>query len=288
MPLWFLLTLGGVLFVSFAEIAQKIVISGKSEISAETNNFIVWGIQSFFAFIFIIFFASHDFSLLSHIPLNFLLIIPVLYFWGGTLYYSSYKEGSVSISNILVGISSVVSTFLGITFFGESSNLYKLIGLLLIIIAIVFVNYSKNQKLTRSNLLALAGGVIFGLTFTFDKRFVLNIGPHLYQFLLCFSVAAISLVFRGKKIISELKNVKIADLKVMFMSATFFFGYNKLLFWAYQNSGEVGRIDAINNTVIFFVIVLEFLILKERSNMFRKFVAAVIAFTGVTLLALAK
>jgi drug/metabolite transporter (DMT)-like permease len=288
MPLWFLLTIGGVLFVSFAEIAQKLVIGGKSDISAETNNFIVWGIQSLFALIFILLFSAGDLNLISKVPINFLLIIPVLYFWGGTLYYSSYKEGSVSISNILVGISSVVSTFLGIVFFKESSNIFKLIGLLLVITAIVYVNYSKNQKLTKSNLLALAGGIIFGTTFTIDKRFVLDIGPHLYQFLLCMSVPLVSLLFRGRKIISELKNIKQSDFKIMLTSAFFFFGYNKLLFWAYQKSGEVGRIDAINNTVIFFVIILEFLILKEKSNILRKFIAASIAFVGVTLLALAK
>jgi len=50
----------------------------------------------------------------------------------------------------------------------------------------------------------------------------------------------------------------------------------------------VGRVDAINNTMIFLVIILEFLILKDRQNIFRKLIAATIAVSGIAILALAK
>lgn len=50
----------------------------------------------------------------------------------------------------------------------------------------------------------------------------------------------------------------------------------------------MGRVDSINNFVVFLIIVLEILILKDRSNLKKKVLAAIIAFVGVTILALVK
>jgi len=68
----------------------------------------------------------------------------------------------------------------------------------------------------------------------------------------------------------------------------FFFVYQKLLLWAISIGGEVGRIDVLNNSTIFIVITIEFFLLKERKNLPKKILAAIIASIGATLLVLAK
>ena len=74
----------------------------------------------------------------------------------------------------------------------------------------------------------------------------------------------------------------------MLISAVTFLIWNKLNFLAYTVGGEVGKIDSINNSVVFVIILLEIIVLKVRDNLPRKFMAALIAFVGIFLLGFSK
>ncbi|EFK96195.1 hypothetical protein LDC_1793 [sediment metagenome] len=62
------------------------------------------------------------------------------------------------------------------------------------------------------------------------------------------------------------------------------FLYNFFTFTAYTLGGEVGRVDAINNSQVFLIIMAEYFILKHKDYIFKKLLAAAIAFTGVLVL----
>jgi drug/metabolite transporter (DMT)-like permease len=55
-------------------------------------------------------------------------------------------------------------------------------------------------------------------------------------------------------------------------------------FVAYSQHGEVGRIDAINNSQVFLILLFEFLVLRHTKGFAIRLLAAAIAFTGVYLL----
>ena len=158
MQTWLILTLSSIIILAIAEIAQKIALTRTDDISAEANNFVVWMVQGILALLYVIVFKvawPESFSLLEILKI---IALGILYFWAGTLYYSSYKEGSVSVSTVLGSLSIVMSTTLGIIFFQESFSLMKILGSLLIITSIIYLNYTKNEKLKKANLLALGGG----------------------------------------------------------------------------------------------------------------------------------
>lgn len=285
-PTWFIFTISGVFILAVAEIAQKISLTQKEDIQAESNNFVVWMIQGILALIyFLLFDSSAEVNLTGSLLLGLLLLGPV-YFWGGTFYYGSYKEGSVGISSVLATISTVITTFLGIILLGEQSTILKFTGIALVLSAIFILNYSKKEKLTKSNLLALAGGGLYGLAYTLDKTLVINLTPHFYHIVFAFSIGLFSLLFRSKVIFADLKKLRLSNLKIMFVSALTFFGFNKLVFLAYGSGGDVGSIDAINNSVIFLIILGEYMFLKERSKLVKKLIAGLIAFSGIVILAL--
>ncbi|MBP9817631.1 DMT family transporter [Candidatus Shapirobacteria bacterium] len=287
MPLWLIFVLLSVIMMAGAEISQKISLIAPENISSETNNFVVWLIQAFFGFILFFLFSNHNISFpLALLPK--LLVLGVIYFWGGTLYYSSYKGSSAGLSTILGTISIVMSTSLGIIFFHESTSLLKFIGILLVFLAIVTVKYSKNLHFDKYNWLAIAGGLLWGVAFSIDKSFVTTINPLFYLPIFCLTSGLFGLVFRPKIIISELPKVSLRTLKTISLAALFGVSFNAFTFLSYSQGGEVGRIDAINNSMIFLVIILEFFILKEKHDLLRKFIAASIAFAGIYLLALAK
>ena len=286
MSSWFILTIISIVVLASAEIAQKIALTRKDDISAEANNFVVWLIQGVMALGYLLFVGPQSLPIFSVSLLFQLLILGSVYFWAGTLYYSSYKNGSVSINSVLVSSSIIVSTVLGIIFFGESISLLKFVGSLIIIGAIIYLNYEKGSKWNKANNYALAGAGLYGVGFTLDKAFSLSLTPHIYQILFAFSIGLTGLIYRKSQIISDLKKVEFNTLKVMSISALTFFIWNKLNFVAYSIGGEVGRIDSINNSVIFLIIIMEFFFLKDRSNLKKKIIAATIAMSGVTILGL--
>ncbi|MFA6519053.1 MAG: EamA family transporter [Candidatus Shapirobacteria bacterium] len=284
MPLWLILALGSVVVLTVSEIAQKFAISSKDNISAEANNFVVWNIQGSLALIFLLLFVNPTFPVISITLILKLLVLAIIYFWGGTLFYTSYKGSSAGLSAILGTISTLVSTTIGISLFHESINPLKFLGIILVLLAIFIVKYSKEMKFDKYNLYALAGGLIFGVAFSLDKYFVLSLDPHLYQIIFCFSIGYIGLLFRGKKIITDIPKISFSSFKAMIVSGIFSFGFNKFTFLAYKNGGEVGRIDAINNLSLLFIVLLEYFILKNKTDLPKKMIAAIVAFSGLFIL----
>lgn len=288
--IWLALTIVSVLTVALADIAQKVTLTNKVNISSITNNFYLWLSISVMAAITCLVFGfklPNDFQLNGVIILKF-LINGLCYFAAGSLYYQSYKGNSVSLSVILCSITSVITMAIGIIFFNESMALFKFFGGALILLAIVIVNYTKKQKLDKYNILALTGGILYGVSYSIDKSIVGTINPIIYQAIICFLVAFFSLVFKPKLIIKESKLINRTALKSMFLAAILFYFYQVCLFNAYKYGGEVGKISFISNTSIFLVFIFEMLILKNTSDISRKILGSIIVFAGATLIVLAK
>lgn len=74
------------------------------------------------------------------------------------------------------------------------------------------------------------------------------------------------------------------DYKEIAISGIGYFLFNYFTFRAYILGGEVGRVDAINNSQIFLIILFEFFILRQKTSLRRKLITAAIAFTGVMIL----
>lgn len=284
---WLTLTLAGLISVAIADISQKFSLKGESPLSSITNNFIVWNGIGFVSLLYFIF-SKQTIPSLS--PTFFFQLIPlaIVYFLGGSFYYQSFKSNSVSISAVLATISSVITTVLGIILYGESTNVFKFVGSLIVLLAIIIVNYQKKLKFDKYNYYALVGGIFYGIGYTADKHFVLSSSPDFYQICLCFSVGFASLFFRPKTIFKEIKKVHRGLAISIVSSIAFFFLYQKFLLKALSIGGEVGRIDVLNNTTIFIVILLEIILLKEKNNLLKKVVSAVVATIGATILVLAK
>jgi len=274
------------LSVAIADVSQKVTLKGQSPLSSITNNFLVWnGIGLLSLLYFLI--TRQSFPVLT--PSFYLQFAPmtILYFLGGTFYYQSFKSKSVSISAVLATISSVMTTFLGIVLYNESTHPLKFIGSAFILSAIFLVNFHKNSHFDKYNFYALLGGIFYGFAYALDKHFVLNSSPDFYQIMLCFAVGMASLIFSPVRIVRELKKYHSGLLLSILSSTVFFFLYQKFYFLAYTRGGEVGRIDVLNNTTIFIVIILEYYLLKDRSNLRQKLLSAVVAVIGATLLSIA-
>lgn len=203
------------------------------------------------------------------------------------MYYTSYKANSASFSIVLGSFSAVVSTTLGILLLGEALSWQKILGVVLVLAGIAYVNYRKGEKLSLYNLYALAGGFFFGIAFTIDKSIVTTaLHPTMYVSLICFGVALVSFLASGKRIIQESKTLQVIDFRPMFFSALFGTLFNVFTQFSYINGGDVGKVDAINNSTVFGVILIELVVFKERESLRKKLLAASLAVIGIILFTL--
>jgi drug/metabolite transporter (DMT)-like permease len=188
---------------------------------------------------------------------------------------------------VLGTISVVISSILGNLIFNENYSYKIIIGIVLILSAIVFVNLKKKQKIDKYNIYAIVGGIFYGFAFTIDKSFVIDLSPFMYLGLMCLAVAVVSLIISFKKITRESKKIDVKSTYPMISAAIFGSAFNIFTFFAYRNGGSVGVVDAINNISIFLVIILEIILLKDRKNLFKKILASILAIGGVVLIAIA-
>lgn len=284
-PTWAVFAAVSVVGLVGAELSQKISMRKIEDVSAEANNFIVWLTISVIGFTFAIIGGQMDISILRPVHLLYFAVIGVLYFWGGTLFYSSYKGLSAAEGSTLVTVSIIVGTLLGIALLGEPASVGKFMGITLVIAAIFLLNlddlkFSPNRYTT----MAISGGAIYGVAYTVDKALVLEMNAFMYTALFSLSIAIVSLVFSFNKIRTDLlQKARTDNYKQMFMSGIAFSVFNLFTFLAYTAGGSVGSVDAINNTVVFWILGIEFVFMKERKSLARKALAAMLAFIAVIL-----
>ncbi|MEI6690724.1 MAG: EamA family transporter [bacterium] len=283
MQTWLIFSLLSVAALAGSEISQKISLTQKVNISAITNNFFVWTIQATIGILLAIIFGQFSISLPYSILWK-LFLIGIVYFAGGTLFYTSYKGNSPSISIVLGTISVVFSSLLGKFFLHDIYTMAMVGGIILILSSIAFININLKEKLNKYNLYAILGGMCFGMAFTIDKYVVTTISPFMYLGLMCLSVALVSLITSYKRISTESSSLKPNNFIPMISSASFGATFNLFTFFAYKNGANVGVADAINNSTVFLVILLEIILLKDHKNLFKKILAASLATAGVILI----
>jgi drug/metabolite transporter (DMT)-like permease len=125
----------------------------------------------------------------------------------------------------------------------------KFLGIAAILLAIFIANF-RNSQLEKNHLYGLIAGIIFGI----------------------------------KQTIYSLKNKQITDYKPIIISGFGYFFYNFFTFLAYVFGGEVGRIDTINNSEVFLIIVFEFFFLKHTKGIQRKIFTAILSLIGIIIL----
>lgn len=283
MQLWLVYSLLSVLSLAGSEMSQKISLTQKVNISAITNNFFVWTMQGIVGLVLAALLGQFSLQLPPAILWK-LALISFVYFAGGTFFYTSYKGNSPSISIIFGTISVVISSILGTFLLQDSYSALKVLGIILILSAIFSLNYKSSEKINRYNLYAIIGGICFGVAFTLDKSMVTTISPFMYLGLMCLGVAIVSTLTSFRLIKNEASRLALKNFSPMISSACFGSAFNLFTFFAYRNGANVGVADAINNTTVFLVILLEIILLRDKNNLARKIISAVVAVSGVIII----
>lgn len=282
---WFALSLFSVFALATAELSQQYLLNKKNGFSAPVSLVLTVLVVAIFCFPVILF--TGKLTEISLLFSNSVSLFVVLSGFLGALstqfYFRSFQVKNISVSTIFISLSAVVSTFLGILFLGEGVGLSKFFGVFLILSAIIFLNF-KNRTIEKKHLFGLVAGVIFGISYTVDNFVVASVSPVVYLFVQCLMMAFFGVLIAFNEFAASIKSSSASAYKPVVVSGFAYFLYNLATYTAYSIGGEVGRIDAINNSQVFLIILFEIFILRNSKDSLRKIICALLAISGVVIL----
>ncbi len=284
---WFYLSLLSVFTLAAAELTQQKLLNTKDAVSERTSAVLTFFLEGLFVLPFILLtpLRSEFLDIFKPEVRYNVIAVTIIGAFAMVFYLRSFKVKNISISTIFVSASTLVSTSLGILLFGESVYFLKLIGILLILIAIISLNI-KNATLEKNHFYGLLAGLCFGINYSLDKGALLHVNPLIYLFWVFILVAIAGFILGPKDVITSVKGKRISFLKPILFSGLGYVVYNLCTFYAYTYGGEVGRIDAINNSQVFLIILFEYIVLKHTTDMKRKLITALVAYIGIVILGL--
>jgi len=194
---------------------------------------------------------------------------------------SKLLEASIltTVSNISVVVAFITSLFL----YSEQLTAYKLIGALLIFIALFLVSSKHiSQKIPKEGLLlGILMSIMYGLGWSLDKMGATYFSPNIYNIFIWFM--PIIFIYLPHLSFKEIKNeFKLAGWKIFILSGLNVVSY--LMQLKALAMAEATKVIPILQLSTIVTIIIAIFLLKEKKNILLKIVAGLFAIIGVYLL----
>lgn len=212
----------------------------------------------------------------------YLIIAAFAYGMFERLRFYATKNLDASIYSIIGNISVVMAFVISLFLYKETLTLTKFIGFVLILTAFFLVIEVKKSKISIKGIwLGIVTSVLIGIGWSLDKKGANFFNPETYN-ILGWTLPFIIIYFPSINI-QEVKNeFKKFSWKIVLLAFFNFVGYY-LTLKAYVLAEATKIIPIIQLSTLITVIAGVFL-LKERSNLYKKILAGIIAVAGVFLL----
>ncbi len=280
---WFILTIANVVLISFARILQKKLLN--INIVDPIGFSIVFQL---FTFVFVLIFAlMRGFNLSGYIEFwPNIILMSFLYCFGGIFIAKAFKYTSASNVAILFSSGSIWSLFASNVFLGETINLDKIVGTVLIIIAILILQYKeKFSKLSKGDLYALLAAIFFGIAFANDAYTIGSKDVPSFLSLAFLLPGLLTAIIFPTKIFSALSIITSKGSAILlFIISIMYAAAAVSIFNAYQSGGDVSIIYPISQTSTILITILSIAIFNEKKKIITKILASITAVIGVTIL----
>jgi len=218
------------------------------------------------------------------LPFNF-LVATVLYAAGTLLVLKALQTTEASKTTILGSSSALWTIIVALIFLGESFDLSKVIGVVVILGGIVFVSLKRESfSSNRGDLYVLGSALCYGVAFANDT-FILRQSDALSYLAVAFLLPGLLILVLRPKTIKDLKlflNPRVL-LRMTIMSI-FYSASAITIYLAYQKGGAASQLAPIGQSVVILTVLLAAIFLGERENLGKKLVAATMTTVGILLL----
>lgn len=197
------------------------------------------------------------------------------------------KNLEVSVVSILMQLSNVFVFIWGILFFKETFMLQKAIGAILIVIANVFLFYKKGKFVfNRYTILSFLSSIALSIAVSLDAGISGNFNLAFYAFMDLFgSAILISLVERIKPR-DMLEEYKQGNKKAIIATGMVWGLYIFFMLRTY-NSAPVTTVAPLGAVAVILNVIASYIFMKERNNIGKKIIAAILVILGVILVTIA-
>lgn len=213
-----------------------------------------------------------------------LLIIGLLYGYGSVFFFKSVKTIEASEMSILSSFGTLITVALSYFFLNERLNTTQGLGMILILLAVVVINYTKHAfRMSTGAWYAILGAAFFGSAVVVDTL-ILKVYPAIsYLPVGSFFIGIILLVSFPKSFGKLIHTIRKIDINLILYSTLYTFG--ALMFYIPLQSGTyVSQLSTVGRVSIIFTVLLAAIFLKERSHIGKKILGAILTTIGIFLI----
>lgn len=225
------------------------------------------------------------------LPSNFsgllwnLILMVILYAFSNILIFKSLKQIEASKFSIIFATRSFFTVLASSLLLKEFLTGSQFLGVLLIFSGVILVNLKSSKfSFDKGSLFALLAALAFGSANTND-RFLLG-SFNIYPYITIGFIA--SSLLMAAVYPKELKHIKIfLDKKILkkMLILSVLYAFNAVAFFAaLQKSDNSSQVASVNLTSVIATVALAAIFLKERDNLGKKVISAILSFVGLLLL----
>jgi len=210
-----------------------------------------------------------------------LFLATIFYAINDRLQTAAMKYLEVSVLSIINQLSNIFIIIIGLTIFREPLLISKIIGVILILLGNVYLLYRKRKlDLNKYIILAILSNLAFSIAMSTDigisKLFNL---PIYISITLIIPALIIKIIEKipTYTIIKEYENGE----KKYFYATGISWGLAILFSLRSFRFGQITTIIPLQSTAILLNIIIAYLFLKERNNLLKKLLAALIVISGI-------
>ncbi len=280
---WQVLAILSTITVSIAYLLQRVLL--KDEDSDPIGYAIVF--QFVLGFISLLFALSFGKFIFPSSPDQLPRFILSAILWAGStvFVFKALKILNAGETTVLTSSSAVVTIALGTTLLGEHLRITTLIGSVFILASIWIINTEKLSFSSKKGVLfALISALCTGLASVNDAFIMRSYEAFSYTTIMSFLPGFVLLIVFPKRI-KTIKKLCTSRFMLLMSILCIFFSLQAITYYlAFQNGAPVTTLTPLTKASIVLTVILAAVFLGERSNLLKKFLAAVIVIIGAILL----
>lgn len=279
---WYYLAIISIIGVSLANLLARVLMKEKN------SNPISYAI----VFQFLVGFISLGFTLLLNkfvLPTDLNLLPRFLtsaFLWAGMTVFSFKATKTLTAGEItILGTSgTVISIVLGVFILGETLKTSGVMGILLILAAVLIINSEKLSFVSKQGIIfALLSAVCGGIAVVNDAIILKSYEAFSYMAVISLLPGLILLLLFPKQFFASKKLFNAKRLKLMSILGIFYSIQGIAFYLAFQKGAPVSLLSPLTRLSIVLTVLLGAIFLKEKRNLSKKILAAIIAMTGAIL-----
>jgi drug/metabolite transporter (DMT)-like permease len=206
--------------------------------------------------------------------------------WGGAniFIYNALKVTEASTFTIIFATRSLFTLLASTIFLKEYVSPTQFFGILLIVFGVIVVSYNKKGlSFGKKEWYSLGAAVFVGLANTNDRAILKLLDVQTYT-VISYIFPAVFLFILRPKTVRNLKTMMDKNtIKNTFILALFWVGFSLTFNQALKIAPSASQVSAVSLTSVIVIVLLSIVILKEKDNLGKKIVGALVSFVGLLL-----